>query len=140
MPSPRSSLLLGAERVEVEVLEQLVERAVVVAGVVDHADRDLGREVLRGDEVLPPHLERVHAELGGGLVEHRLDHVGRLGPARAADRVGGNLFVKTPADVGLDARDLVAAAHHERAERRDERREQHVVRAEVGDDPARGAR
>ena len=53
-------LLLAAERVEVDVREQLVERAVVVAGVVDDADGHLGREVLLGDEVLAPDLERVH--------------------------------------------------------------------------------
>ena len=34
-------------------------------------------------------------------------------------------------DVGLDRRDVVDAAHHERAERRDRRREQHQVGAEV---------
>src|SRR3712207_8184014 len=39
--------LLPAERVDVDVLEQLVERPVVVARVVDDADRGLGREVDR---------------------------------------------------------------------------------------------
>ena len=70
-------LLLGAERVDVDVLEQLVERAVVVAGVVDDADRHLGREVLLRDEVLPPQLERVHAQL-------------RRRAARSSPRSGGS--------------------------------------------------
>ena len=78
-----------AERVEVEVLEQLVERAVVVARVVDDPERRLERELLLGDEVLPPQLEPVHAELVGEPVHHQLDPVGGLRPARAADRVRG---------------------------------------------------
>ena len=63
----RAARLLAAERVEVELLEQLVERALVVAGVVDDARAASRREVLLGDEVLAPQLERVHAELGGEL-------------------------------------------------------------------------
>ena len=55
---------------------------------------------------------------------------------RPAPRIAsvGHLFVNTPDDVGLDVRDRVATAHHERPERRDQRGQQHVVRAEVGDD------
>ena len=85
----RAALLLGAELVEVEVLEQLVERAVVVARVVDDAERGLERELLLGDEVLAPQLEPVHAQLVGEPVHHQLDPVGGLGPAGAADRVRG---------------------------------------------------
>ncbi len=116
------------------MLHQLVERLVVVAGVVDHAGRDRGREVLLGDEVLAPDLERVDPELVGELVERHLDHLRRLGPAGAADRIGRALVGEHPDDVGLDVGDLVTAAHHERAQRRDQRREDHVVGAEVGQD------
>jgi hypothetical protein len=47
-------VLLAPERVDVDVRQQLVERPVVVAGVVDEPDRHLGREVLGRDEVLAP--------------------------------------------------------------------------------------
>ena len=127
-------LLLGLERVEVDVLEQLVERARVVARVVGDADGHVGREVLRRDEVLAPELEPVHPQLGRHLVHHHLEEVGGLGPPRAADGVRGELVRVDARDVGVDVRDLVTAAGHEGRERRDERREQHLVGAEVGDD------
>ena len=73
-------------------------------------------------------------ELGGELLDHHLDQVGRLRPPGAADGVGRHLVREDPGDVGLDGRDLVATAHHERRERRDERREQLVVGAHVGED------
>jgi hypothetical protein len=116
------------------VLEQQVERPVVVARVVDDPERGLGREVLLGDEVAPPQLEAVDPQLLGGLVEGDLDHVGRLRPPGAADRVRRHLVGEDARDVRLDRRALVAAAHHEGPERRDRRRQQHQVRAEVGDD------
>ncbi len=129
-PCSRSSPA-RAERVEVEVLEQLVERAVVVAGVVDDPDRDLGGEVLLGDEVLPPQLERVHAQLVGQLLDHHLDQVGRLGPAGAAGGVGGHLVGEHALGGELEVRDLVTAADHEARERRDERRQHREEGAEV---------
>ena len=76
------------------------------------------------------------ADLGRGLVDHHLDQVGGLGPPGAADRIGGELVRERPDDVGLDRGDLVTAAHHERGEGRDERREDRVVAAHVGDDLA----
>ena len=118
----------------VEVLEQLRQRALVVAGVVDHPDGGLGREVLGRDEVLPPDLEPVHAQLVGELVDHDLDVVGGLGPPGAADRVRGHLVGHHARDVRPDRLPAVAARHHERAQRRDQRRQQHHVRAEVRDD------
>ena len=66
--------------------------AVVVAGVVDEPDAPSRPGILRRDEVLPPQLEPVHAELGGELVHHHLDQVGAPpGRPGAADRVGGEL-------------------------------------------------
>ena len=126
--------LLAPERLHVHVREQLVERALVVAGVVDHPVHQLGREAVGGDEVLPPQLERVHAELRGELVHHRLDDVDALRPARAADRVGRELVREHAHDVALDVRDLVAAGDHAARERRDDRALDEVVAAAVLDD------
>ncbi len=127
-------LLLAAELVEVELLEQLVERAVVVARVVGDPERRRERELLLGDEVLAPQLEPVHAELVGEAVHRQLDPVGRLRPAGAADGVRAHLVREDAGDLDVDRRPLVAAAHHGEPERRDERREQHHVGAQVGDD------
>ena len=113
---------------------------VVVARVVDDAERGLERELLLRDEVLPPQLEPVHAELVGEPVHHQLDPVGGLRPARPADRVRGHLVREHAREVQVDVRDPVAAAHHREAELRDERREQLLVGAEVGDDPHLAAR
>ena len=98
-------------------------------------ERRLVGELLLGDEVLAPQLERVHAELAGELVHGQLDPVGGLGPARAADRVGGHLVGEDAREVQVDGRQLVTAAHHREAELGDERREQLLVGAEVGHDP-----
>jgi hypothetical protein len=104
------------------------------AGVVDDAGGDRRREVLLGDEVLPADLQPVHAKLVGELVERDLDHLRRLGTSGAADRVRRALVREHPGDVGPDVGDLVTAAHHEGAQRRNQRRQDHVVGAEVGQD------
>ena len=126
-------LLLAAELVDVEHLEQPVERAVVVTRVVGDPQRGRERELLLGDEVLAPQLEPVHAELVGEAVHRQLDPVGPLRPAGAANGVRAHLVREDAGDLDVDRRPLVAAAHHGEPERRDEGREQHHVRAQVGD-------
>ena len=118
----------------VDVLEQLVERGLIVPRVVDDADRGLVAGGERRDEVLPPQLERVHAQLVRELVHHDLDHVGRLGAARSPDRVRRELVRHHAGHVGHHRRRFVDAAHHERAQRRDQRRQQQLVGADVRDD------
>jgi hypothetical protein len=130
---PQSLGLLAHLR-RVDVREELVERLLVVTGVVGDADRRLVRLAERRDEVLAPYLHGVHPELGRELVHRDLDQVGRLGPARSTDRVRGELVRHHVDDVGLHGRGLVDAAHDEPAQRRDHRREQHLVGADVGDD------
>ena len=66
--------LLGPPVVVVGQLERLVEDGVVVAGVVDVAGRDEVRELAGGMKFLPADLDRVHAQLAGGLVDHLLEH------------------------------------------------------------------
>jgi hypothetical protein len=56
-------------------------------------------------------------------------------PACAADGVRRHLVGEHADDVGLHRRDVVDAAHHERAERRDRGREQHQVGAHVHEEP-----
>ncbi len=79
--------LLAPQLVVPGDLEGDVERAFVLAGVVDPAGLGGVRELLGLDEVLPPQLDRVHLELVGQAVHDPLDEVDRLGdPERA--RVG----------------------------------------------------
>ena len=77
------------------MLEQLVERGLVVTGVVDDADRGLVAVGERRDEVLAPQLQRVHPQLVGELVHHDLDQW--VASGRPAPRIAsvGNLFVFT---------------------------------------------
>ena len=87
-PSPRARPLglVGLDRVEVQQLEQSVEAAVVVTRV----DRQPGRHRVRkfADEVPPPQLDAIDAELGRKRVHRPLEHVGRLGPSGPPVRVG----------------------------------------------------
>ena len=97
---------LALERVEVDALHELVQGALVVARVVDDAERHLRREVLLRDEVLAAQLETVHAQLGGELVHADLHHVRRLGAARAAmERVIGERIERV---------EVVAGGHYVR--------------------------
>ena len=84
--SPRARLA-GPRR----QLERRVEAALEVARVVRPAHRGLVREGVGPDEVAPPQLDRVDAELARGQVDQALDQEGRLGPPRAAVRPGRHL-------------------------------------------------
>jgi hypothetical protein len=135
-------LLLGAELLVADDLERLGERLLVVAAVEHQAGRRRVGELLLLDEVLPPDLDRVHAELGRDLVHHPLGDERGLGAARAAVGVGRHL-VREDADLlEAEVRDLVAAVHQHPAEARDHRREELVVGAEVDEElgPHRGDR
>src|SRR6266700_4335757 len=99
--------LLAAQLLVAELLQRQVQRAAVVAGVVDPADRGVVGELLWLDEVVAPEVGRVDAQLGGGLLHQPLDQETRLGdPERAAigDPAGGL--------VGVDAVHLAPGGRH----------------------------
>ena len=79
----RLGLLLAQTRVAGH-LERLVERLLVLAGVVMLAGQGREWELLRLDEVDPPHLGRVESALVGDQIHHPLEVVGRFRPPRAA--------------------------------------------------------
>jgi hypothetical protein len=76
--------LLLAELVVAELAQRELERLGVVARVVDETRRRLVGELLRLDEVLPPQLGRVDAELVRRVLDEALDQVRRLGDAERA--------------------------------------------------------
>ena len=122
--------LLGAQLVETGSVERQVERALVVAGVVGRArGRRVGERIAR-DQVAPPHLDRVEADLGREQVDRPLDRLARLGPACAAERGDRRRVRHHGAALALDAWDRVDAARHEQRQVRQERAE-HRVRAAV---------
>jgi hypothetical protein len=88
--------LLGPQLVVTQQLHRLVGGGLVVARVVDEPAHVGERELLVLDPVLPPHLHRVHAQLGGELVHDALDGVRRLGPAGARYASVLVVLVNTP--------------------------------------------
>ena len=119
-------LLLGPERVEVERLEELVERRVVVPGV-DREPRGHRLRELR-DEVLPSQLQPIHAELVRKGVDRPLDHVGRLGPPGPAIGVRGRRVREHAREHDAVVRDVVRAGVDPCPEERDPRRHELEVR------------
>jgi hypothetical protein len=95
----------------------------------------VSRERRRVEEVAPPQLGRVDAELGGGQVEHALQVGGGLRAARAPERAHRRGVGERHRAVESDLRDVVdALAHHEGGAER-ERAAEARVGARVADDP-----
>ena len=77
----------------------------------------------------------IHLQLAREHVHRALDEVGRLGTAGAAVGVGRRLVREDLGERRADGRDVVGAVGHQHRQRRDRRRQQHVVGADVGDQP-----
>ncbi len=126
MPSARESpdaataLLLLAQSAVVRRLEREVERALVVARVVAGTRGRGQRERVRREEVAPPHLGRVVPELGREEVHRPLDRLRGLGSAGAAERARRGRVGDDAHRVGLDLRDGVDTARHQRREARED--------------------
>ena len=122
--------LLGAQLVEPGRVERQVERALVVAGVVRRVGRGRVRERVARDQVTPPHLDRVEADLGREQVDRPLDRLARLGPPGSAERGDGGRVRDHRVERAFDAWDRVHAARHQQRQVRQERAE-HGIRAAV---------
>ena len=85
-----ATLLLGPQLLVADGAQREVERALVVSRVVRRTRGGLVREGVLGDEVLPPQLGGVHADLRSEEVDHPLDRLSRLRPPGTADRRHGS--------------------------------------------------
>ena len=128
----RAFRLAGGEAFDVGDLDQLVHRAVIIAGVIGHRDRRLIGELVRPDEVAPADLDRVDPHLPRRLVDDPLQLERGLRPARAAIGVHGNRVGEDRLDVGVDQRRLVIARQKRAMQPgRHRRREGGKIRAHI---------
>jgi len=139
MPSRFASALLtqGAlllpDRVVVDQLEYAVEARVVVAGVDRQARGDRRRKL--ANEVQPPQLDRVHAELACERVDGTLDRVGGLGASGAAIRVGRHRVREHAGALEAVPLDVVGSRIEPRAEQRNAGRDELEICAHRGRQP-----
>ena len=135
-PSLRArGVAFGLQLLPLGVLQREVERLLVVARVVDRAHLRRERKLVRLDEVLPAELGRIHLQLARQHVHRALDEVGRFGAAGAAIGVGRRLVGEDLGERRANRRNVVGRVRHHHRQRRDGGREQHVVGADVGDEP-----
>jgi hypothetical protein len=106
-----------------------------IARVVHRAHLRLVRELVRWDEVLPPHVGRIHLQFARQHVHRALDKVGRFRTPRSAIRVGRRLVGEHFGEGRADGGNVVGRVRHQHRERGNGGREQHVVGADVGDEP-----
>ncbi len=125
------ALALG-EALMVGELERLLERRLIVAGVVVHDHRRLVRKKL--DEVLPPQLGGIEPQFACPDLDQPLDHEGRFRPARAPIGVDRHRIGVDGVDLAVDVRDIVLARQQRRVKiGRHRGREGRHIGAEIGD-------
>ena len=114
--------------------QSAVERPGVIARVVQGAGLGPERELIRRNEVPAAQLGGVHAELARQHVHRPLDVVDPLRPSGAPIGIGRRLVREDLGQLGTDRREGVDAACHRHRQRRDAGGQQHVVRADIGND------
>ena len=110
---------------------RLVERALVVAAVVEQSGRRLERELVGLREILAPDDDWIQTKVSRDQICRSLDHLRCLGPSRSAIRVGRHLICEHRGYVHLNRRNLVTAGEHQPGQRRDRRCKQLQVGAHI---------
>ena len=124
------TLALG-EAFVVGKLHRLLERRIIVAGVVDHDHRGLVREFLT--KFLRRSSAGILSEFARADFDQPLDHEGRFRPAGAAIGVDRHGVGIDRIDLAIDLRDVVLARQQRRIEiSRHRRREGRHIGAEIG--------
>ena len=77
--------------VEPAVADRGLDRARIIAGVVERAGRGLVGKLLRRHEVAPDHVEMIEPELDGDPLHQPLQRQIKLRPAEAADEARRHL-------------------------------------------------
>ena len=102
-------LLLVAPAVVVEHLQRHIERAGIVAAVVEIAGRDLIGKFVRPDEIVAPERDRIEIEFVDGGVHDPLDHEVRHFGAETAAGALLAFVGEDGIDLGADRADFVGA-------------------------------
>ena len=133
LPARAGLRAAGVEARVVRELQRPVEREGVVPGVVLQGDLGGIGEGVAGNEVAAPELRRVDAHLVRRPVDDALHHVGRLGAARATERVHRRGVGEHRLDLAVDGPGGVLALHQGPVEvGRHAARERGEVGAHVG--------
>ena len=101
----------GGEAGHVSNLDQLVHRAVIIAGVIGDGDRRLVRVRIRRDEVAAADLNRIDPHLTRSAVDDTLQLIGRFRPACAAIGVHWQRVGEHGLHIAVDQRRGVRARH-----------------------------
>ena len=125
--------LLAARLVHTTECERRVERALVIPGVVDEAERRRVRKVVLRDEVLAPQLDGIDVELARGDVHEAFEHERSLRAARASVRPGRDLRRCNAENLDLGGGNPVAAGQQLGRRQRGDRRGRVEIRAQVGE-------
>ena len=120
-----------AEALVVVDLQRLLQRSVVVAGVIERRDGSLIRERL--DEILLAQVGGIHAELARADFDQTFDDVSRFRAAGAAIGVDRHGVGIDGVDLAIDVRDRVLTRQQGGIEEgRHRRREGRHIGAEIG--------
>ena len=129
---PRRLALALAEALHVGELQRLLERGVIVAGVIGHDHRRLVRERL--DEIALAQFGGLDAHLPRRHLDQPLDHEGRFRPSGAAIGIDRRGVGVDRVHLAIDLRDVVLARQQRAVEiGRHRRREGRHIGAEIGD-------
>ncbi len=134
-PFTAPGVALCLESIPISRLERSVECLFVVAGVVDSTHLRGERELRRRNEVSSTYLRRVHVQFAREHVHCPFDEICGFRASGAAVRVGRGLVGEHLGQGCPNRRNVVRRVRHHHGERRDGGREQHVVSADIGDEP-----
>ena len=114
-------------------LQRHIQRFLVIAAVVDQPRRSGIGEIVGLREIFPAHLHRIFLQLRRHQIHHPFDQVSGFRPARAPIGVGGHFVGEDAGDLHARGGNFVTTGHHQAGECGNERRQQLIVGAEIGD-------
>ena len=101
----------------VDMPQELVERASVIAAVIGKPCRGLVREPIRSDEVAAAKLDRIERELVREQVHRAFEKISGLRTACATIRLAHSFVGEHTRGARADVRDVIDTRHHHARER-----------------------